>query len=328
MPSIAANGITISYAAEGAGPPLVMLHGATSTALEDWSAQRPLFRKAFRLYLPDARGHGATKWDAADGFDRELLVGDLLAFVDALGLETFHLVGFSMGAMTGLTFATRYPERLRTLLIAGIDVQREPRSRVARRLMDPDRVDRDEPAWAAQLERRHGPVQGPGAWRRLLPAIADDVATQPLLTPEELRRVRVPTLMAYGDRDVFVPVEHAVALYRQLPDARLLIAPASDHQVMVTRPAVFNEASASFYRSTESTARERAARVRSAEPIADAVHPAVAGATVARGTNRAPVPVALDDDGPTGDMNLDPTRAAAEDPERPARESDWFDAWR
>lgn len=258
MPHVRANGLDIHYTAEGAGPPLVMLHGATSSAAEDWSAQRPLFRKAFRLFLVDARSHAGTRWDAADGFDKELLVADLLAFVDALGLATFHLAGFSMGAMTSLTFATRYPGRLRTAIIAGIDNQREPRASVARRLMDPERIDREEPAWAAQLDRRHGPVQGIGAWRRLLPAIMRDVAEQPMLTPTELRAARVPILLAYGDRDVFVPADHAVSLYRQLPDARLLIAPDSGHQVMVQRPSLFNDAAGAFYRSTEPAARQRA----------------------------------------------------------------------
>ena len=42
--------------------------------------------------------------------------------------------------------------------------------------MDPARILRDDPAWAADLARRHDPVQGAGAWQRLLPAIADDVA--------------------------------------------------------------------------------------------------------------------------------------------------------
>ena len=258
MPLLRANGIDISYTTEGAGPPLVMLHGATSTALEDWSAQRPLFRRAFRLYLVDARGHGGTRWDAADGFDKELLVADLLAFVDEIGLETFHLAGFSMGAMTALTFATRHAARLRTAIICGIDVQREPRASVARRLMDPERIAREEPDWAEQLERRHGPVQGEGAWRHLMSAIAADVAAQPLLTHAELRQARLPMLLIYGDRDVFVPVDHAAAIYRQLPDARLLIAPDSPHQVMVSQPALFNGACATFYRATEGVARRRA----------------------------------------------------------------------
>jgi len=260
MPLVEANGICINYTVEGAGPPLVMLHGASSSALEDWAAQRPLFRQAFRLYLVDARAHGGTRWDVRDGFSRDMLVDDLLAFVDALNLRTFHLVGFSMGAMTALVFATRHPERLRTAVVCGIDVQREPRASVARRLMDPERILRQEPEWAAQLERRHGAVQGEGAWQRLMPAIAADVAAQPLLTPGELRAARVPTLLVYGDRDVFVPVDHAAAIHRQLPDSRLLVAPDSPHQVMVSQPALFNQACAGFYRSTEDVAQRRARR--------------------------------------------------------------------
>lgn len=259
MPHVHANGIDINYTVEGAGPPLIMLHGATSAGLEDWAAQRPLFRKAFRIHIVDARGHAGTRWDVRDGFDRDVMVEDLRAFADALALETFHVVGFSMGAMTALTFATRYPERLRTAIICGIDIVREPRSRVARRLMDPQRIEREEPTWAAQLEKRHSPVQGEGAWQRLLPAIVDDVEKADLLTFEDLRRVRLPVLLVYGDRDVFVPVDHAVNIYRQMPDARLMIAPNSPHTVMVSQPALFNQAAANFYRSTEDVARRRAA---------------------------------------------------------------------
>jgi pimeloyl-ACP methyl ester carboxylesterase len=275
VPLIRANGLDVNYSVEGAGPPLVMLHGATSTSAEDWSAQRPLWRKAFRLYLVDARGHGGTKWDVRDGFNRDMLVDDLLAFADALRLATFHVVGFSMGAMTALTFATRYPDRLRTALICGIDIVREPRASVARRLMDPERILREEPDWAEQLERRHGPVQGAGAWQRLLPAITADVGTAALLTPEELRRIRLPVQLVYGDRDVFVPADHAVAIHKQLPDSRLFICPNSPHQVMVSQPALFNLAAANFYRSTEKIAVQRAGqatREAEAAPHGDGAH--------------------------------------------------------
>jgi pimeloyl-ACP methyl ester carboxylesterase len=278
VPTVDANGITIAYTVEGAGPPLVMLHGATSAPLEDWAAQRPLFRRAFRVYLPAARGHAGTRWDARDGFSNEMLVGDLLGFADALGLSTFHLAGFSMGALTGLTFAIRYPERLRTAIICGIDIAREPRARVARRLMDPARILREEPEWATQLDRRHGPGQGAGAWQHLLPAIAADVASQPLPTLEELRRVRLPVLLAYGDRDVFVPADHAVAIYRALPDARLLIAPDCPHQVMVVAAGLFNHAAGSFYRATEQIARQRAERGATVAGGAEAANPVAAGA--------------------------------------------------
>jgi pimeloyl-ACP methyl ester carboxylesterase len=160
MPTLAANGLEIGYEVHGAGPPVILLHGATSAGREDFAAQIPWLSKAFQVFVPDARGHGTTAWDAAQGFRYEWLVDDLRAFVDGLGLESFHLLGFSMGAMTALQFASREPARLRTLVVVGITTQREPRASVARRLMDPERVDRQEPAWGAELARRHSAASG------------------------------------------------------------------------------------------------------------------------------------------------------------------------
>jgi pimeloyl-ACP methyl ester carboxylesterase len=260
VPTVAANGLAIAYETHGSGPPLVMLHGATSIGREDFAAQIPLLSKAFQLILPDARGHGATRWDAADGFRYDWLVEDLAGFTEALGLETFHLLGFSMGAMTALQFATALPERLRTLVVVGISPQREPRASVARRLMDPRRADVDDPAWGRVLARRHDAGQGVGAWRTLLPAIAADVAVQPLLTPAELHAIDAPTMIVCGDRDPFVPIGHAWELQRQLPDARLFVVPGAGHEVMVQRPGLFNEALGGFYRSTEAIAAARAER--------------------------------------------------------------------
>jgi pimeloyl-ACP methyl ester carboxylesterase len=258
MPTVRANGLDIGYEVHGAGPPLVMLHGATSSGREDFAAQIPILSRAFLVHVPDARGHNSTRWDAGDGFRYDWLVDDLLAFVDALGLSTFHTIGFSMGAMSALQFATRFPERLRTLVVVGITTQREPRASVAARLMNPERIDRDDPAWAKELEARHGPGQGAGAWRRLLPAIAADVRAQPLLAPRDLRRIELPALVVCGDRDPFVPVDHAWGLQRQLPDGRLFVAPDCGHEVMVRRPGLFNEVLGGFYRSTEGAAKSRA----------------------------------------------------------------------
>ena len=273
MPVVAANGLDIAYETHGSGPPLVMLHGATSIGREDFAAQIPLFSKAFQLVLPDARGHGGTRWDAARGFRYDWLVDDVAAFTDALGLETFHLLGFSMGAMTALQFATAFPDRLRTLVVIGITTQREPRASVARRLMDPRRADVDDPAWGAVLARRHDEGQGVGAWRTLLPAIAADVAVQPLLRPAQLHAIDAPTMIVCGDGDPFVPVGHAWEVQRQLPDARLFVVPETGHEVMVRRPGLFNEALSGFYRSTEALASARADR-GAAAPAMPAEEPA------------------------------------------------------
>jgi pimeloyl-ACP methyl ester carboxylesterase len=252
-----ANGLEVGYDVHGAGPPMILLHSASSSGREDYAAQVPRFAKAFRLFLPDARGHATTRWDPTGGLRSEDLVADVLAFADALHLATFHLVGFSLGAGTALRFAVRYPERLRTLVTIGYAIDPEPRTSVVRRVLDPDRIERNEPAWAAQLERRHGPVQGPGAWRGIMTAVAAQVGTQPAISLADLRRVDLPAMVVCGDRDPFTPVGQAWHLQRQLPDARLLVVPDCGHKVPSQRPAILNEAMAGFYRATEDVARRR-----------------------------------------------------------------------
>jgi pimeloyl-ACP methyl ester carboxylesterase len=63
-----------------------------------------------------------------------------------------------MGATTALRFAVRSPERLLTLVVVGTTAAREPRASVGRRLMDPERILRDDPVWAAQMALTIDPV--------------------------------------------------------------------------------------------------------------------------------------------------------------------------
>ena len=99
------------------------------------------------------------------------------------------------------------------------------------------------------------PVQGPGAWRRLLPAVAADIA-RPAAADARPSCVGItaPTLVAIGDRDPLVPVGQAWELSRQVRDGRLFVAPDSGHDVLTRRPALALEALRGFYRSTESIA--------------------------------------------------------------------------
>lgn len=251
MGRVVANGLTIGYDEHGEGPPLVMLHGATSAAREDWAAQVPLLAHSFHVILPDARGHATTPWDVASesaGWSSERLVDDLAAFLDALDLGVVHLAGFSMGAHTALGFAARAPGRIASLVLAGISLEPEPRGSVARRLMDPERIDRTDPVWAARLAARHDPFQGKDAWRRLLPAIAAEISRARTVTPRETHAVSAPALVIVGDRDPFVPVDHALAVARLLRRGSLFVVPGAPHEAMVRRPALVNEALRGFYR--------------------------------------------------------------------------------
>jgi pimeloyl-ACP methyl ester carboxylesterase len=265
MPTIDANGLETAYEVEGAGPPIVMLHGATGTGRNHFAALRPTLAGRLRCYMPDARGHGGTAWDPAGSWTTADLVADLDAFVDALGLTTFHLLGYSLGGMTALHYASRFPDRIRTLVLISIAAERSPRLAVSRAFMDPDRIEREDPGWARRLAERHDPAHGRGAWRRLLDAIVADVAAQPLLTARELRAIDAPTLVIAGDRDPFVPIAQAAALARQVEDGRLLIVPDVGHDTLVDHQALLEAALIDFYGSTETVARDRAGEGRPTE---------------------------------------------------------------
>ena len=258
MATIRANGLEIGYDEAGTGPTLLLLHGAATLGARTYDALLPRLTPSFRVVMPDARGHGRTRWNVADGFEAGWLVDDALAFVDALGVTGFHLGGYSMGGMTALELATRIPTRLLSLVLISIVPDRQPRASVAARLLDPDRVACDEPAWMGDMVRTHDPVQGEGAWRDLLRAIADDVMTQPLLTAADLHGIDAPTLVICGDRDPLVPVVQAHALSRAVHDGRLLVAPGAGHDVVHQRADVVGAGLAAFYRSTMPVAHDRA----------------------------------------------------------------------
>jgi len=252
--TVRANGLDIHFLREGQGPPLLLLHGATSMGTHDWGAQRPLLRSDFTLYMPDARGHHRTVYDVREGWSRTTLVDDALAFADALGLDQFHVMALSMGARTAIELATRRPDRVLSMLVIGPALRQQPAASVARRRMDPDKLLEDEPVWVSELQQRHDPHQGEGSWRRLLEAIREDTQHMTEVMPEELRRIRLPVLLVAGDNDPWMPLDEAVRVKRQLPEGTLLVVPDCGHVVEAERPGIFNPAMTQFFRRTRSAA--------------------------------------------------------------------------
>lgn len=133
--SIAVNGVNLHYVDWGneAKPPLVVLHGFSQQA-RYWDGFAARMRDDFHVYCLDQRGHGDSDW--AEDYGPDAMPNDLLAFADSLGLETFTLVGHSMGGMVSMRFAAFHPERLKALvvvdaglrLLAGDPVSRQDNS--------------------------------------------------------------------------------------------------------------------------------------------------------------------------------------------------------
>jgi pimeloyl-ACP methyl ester carboxylesterase len=121
MPFIDNAGIRIHYEIEGEGPPLLLHHGATDSR-ESWyeygyvSALKP----GNRLILMDARGHGGSdKPHDPESYATELMVGDVLAVLDHLGLATTRYFGYSMGALTGFGMARFALGRVQAFILGG-----------------------------------------------------------------------------------------------------------------------------------------------------------------------------------------------------------------
>ena len=115
MPYANHNDVRLYYEGAGEGEALVLLHGF-SLDRRMWRPQVEFFQKHFHVVTPDARGHGLSDVPLS-GYSRADRVNDLAGLVDSLGIESFHLVGLSMGGATALGFALAHQERLKSLTL-------------------------------------------------------------------------------------------------------------------------------------------------------------------------------------------------------------------
>jgi pimeloyl-ACP methyl ester carboxylesterase len=104
----------VALAGPDDAPPLLLVHGWPQNWWA-WRAAIPELSRRFRLVLPDLRGHGWTEAPRA-GYEKEQLATDLLALLDALGIERVSWIGHDWGGWVGLLAALRAPERFERLL--------------------------------------------------------------------------------------------------------------------------------------------------------------------------------------------------------------------
>ncbi len=116
--TISSDGVAIHFADEGAGETVVFLHSfAGSSKLWPASGLMPL--DGFRTIAIDARGHGDSgKPESVDAYGMEM-IEDVVAVMDARGVASAHVVGYSMGAETALKLAVTHPDRVSSLVVAG-----------------------------------------------------------------------------------------------------------------------------------------------------------------------------------------------------------------
>jgi esterase len=248
-------------------PDLVLLHGYTGHA-RSWDAFAEAMTDRYRVLALDQRGHGESGWAPADRYGIEDMADDLAAFVGALRLENFTLLGLSMGGMVAMEYAGRRPRELAACVIADIGPELETTGtgRIQSRQQASDVfASRDE----AFAEARAFDSLPPEAHHRhrvdySLMRMADGRWTyrydRALRTPRTLRPrdaetgwrscagIAVPTQLIRGELSDILSADVARRMIETIADARFAMVENSGHAVPLDAPDGFLAAAREFLR--------------------------------------------------------------------------------
>jgi pimeloyl-ACP methyl ester carboxylesterase len=258
-----------------AGPDVVLVHGLGAN-LAFWAlGAAPLLARTARVTAYDLRGHGYSDMPPR-GYSFVDMAEDLRCLLDALEVESAHLVGHSFGTGAVLEFAARNPERTRSMVLAdpivaslhrgaGRRMQADPVQEVSRWLAelgivaDGDGLDNEHRLLERVADPRvaglrsanaasgflvpfglwNGGRRSAAIWRRLLNTTTalEEFAADATLTADRLKTVAQPTLITLGSLSRHLATR--AALERYLPAARTAIVPGAGHFHPLLRPNQF-----------------------------------------------------------------------------------------
>jgi len=113
MPKVKANGISMNYEQQGTGEPLILIpYLAADHAC--YAFQVPEYSREFTCFSIDLRGTGESD-NPRGAYSTEVLADDVAAFMQALGLQSAHVAGLSLGAAVGMWLAAKHPAKVKSL---------------------------------------------------------------------------------------------------------------------------------------------------------------------------------------------------------------------
>ena len=237
-------GAAIHYETHGQGPAVLLTHGFGLTA-RMWEGQIQALAPANRLILWDLRGHGRSDSpEDSSLYDPEACVTDMLALLDAEGVERAVVGGLSLGGYLSLAFHLRHPERVRALMLfdCGPGFRRdEPRNAWNERAKDRGaRIAAGEPRALQSLEPDgHRDLAGVARAARHMMRHRDGSVL------ESLPSIRVPALVLAGERDTpfLAGIDY---MAQKIPNAEKVVLPDAGHTANLDNPGAFNAAVSAF----------------------------------------------------------------------------------
>jgi len=244
----------LSWQIDGpAEAPVVMALHAIATHRVLWTAQAAVWSSNMRVLRVDLPGHGASEAPAAP-MSLDEYADAVVGVLDEAQVTKASFVGLSFGGMISQAVALRYPDRVRSLVLAHTSARTDAAVREIweRRLEQVNRhglVAQVEPTldrWFTRSFATASPMTL--GWvgdqiRATSPQgfISAVRAIQSLDNLQQLHKVRMPTLVLAGDEDVAVPPAAAAVMSQQIPGSELVILSKAAHLGNVERPTVFSE---------------------------------------------------------------------------------------
>ena len=214
--------------------PVILLHGGFVSS-DEWGFEVPLLSKTHKVIVVDSRGHGRSSMsNQALGYN--LMASDVLHLMDYLKIKRVSIVGWSDGGIIGLILAIKYPERVNKLFTFGSNYNltgyksEPPDSTLAARFM----------ARVQANYRKLSPT--PENFAELRNALRKMYTTEPDLNPAEIKTIKAPTVIACGEYEQFIKLEHFQELAHLIPGAKLMILPNVSHGGPLQDPAHFHQA--------------------------------------------------------------------------------------
>jgi len=244
------TGVRLRYAVYGdpSGPPVILLHGYSDLWFS-FSRMLPLLPARYHVLALDQRGHGDTDRPAR-GYTMRELAADVLACMDAQGLARATVVGHSMGSFVAQQVAQAAPERVAGLVLIGSATT--PRQIVSIfELQQAVDALTDPVPTAFVREFQTSTVYQPLPADFMARVVADSLKLPArvwravmagMLATERLARLGdcpIPTLICWGDRDMYFPRAEQNALMAMLPHAVLKVYPETGHALHWERPGQF-----------------------------------------------------------------------------------------
>jgi pimeloyl-ACP methyl ester carboxylesterase len=213
MPNANNNNVDIHYEIEGHGPPLLLMHGLTSSMVA-WKRYGYVekLRMDYMLILVDARGHGDSgKPHDSQAYSAELMTGDIVAVLDDLDVDKAVYWGYSMGGMIGFELPRHYNSRLAACIIGGMSPYRSVEERQSESWMNTSlRVGAEAgpEAYISILEKHLGSPAEDEKARMLendykaIYALWENMSRWPA-TADQLPTITGPCLFYTGDQDIY-----------------------------------------------------------------------------------------------------------------------------